>query len=437
LQNGIMLGAFQWWFKAKGLLFATFLAIWIHGAFEISAIIISGAAGLTVGNGIIFPKSYSRIQSLIFSAKRGMVIMLSLIPFFIIAGALESFVTRHYLTIPTAVKLLIILGSFALIIFYYVVYPFQVARKYPEKLKVEEVPRFIPPRKITWYKIRKPGEVFTDTFSLLISKMSKLSRIFFSIIGPIAGVMITVVFVFEFARFNSNLIWYQTFGTLFGTGIDFEFYKLFGWCVPLTLLIASAYFVVLDKSEDKLLKNFLKFAVKHFIWLYIYALVIYATFLFSPGALLVFLVLLAPFFNAIPSIIILEKTNIFIAFGKAFDLGKGGYSDSLVSFFALIAITVIFFFILHNPLEMGLMLIIDSFLKDSLITIVDSYSVVIAVVHSVIYLFYFFIIFNICMISFMLTYYSIAERKTAKGLYARLKKFGKRNRYFETDLDFE
>jgi len=53
LGNGIMLGCFQWWFNAKGLLLTSFLAIWIHGAFEISSIVIAGAAGITVGNGLI------------------------------------------------------------------------------------------------------------------------------------------------------------------------------------------------------------------------------------------------------------------------------------------------------------------------------------------------------------------------------------------------
>lgn len=439
LQNGIMLGVFQWWFKAKGLLFTTFLAIWIHGAFEISAIVISGAAGLTVGNGLIFPKSYSRVQSLIFSAKRGMVIMLSLIPFFIMAGALESFVTRYYLTIPTAVKLFIILGSFGLIVFYYVIYPYRVARKYPDKIPLKEVPRFIPKRKITWFKIRKPGEVFTDTFSLLIGNLSRLSRIFFNLIAPLAAGMIALVFALESTRFSYNLFWYQTFGSLFGTGTDFEFYKLFGWCVPLTMLIAAGYFVLVEKREENLLTNYLKFLGNHFIWLYLYALIIYSIFLFAPGVVLVFAVLLAPFINAIPSIIVFEKTNFFTAFGRCFDLGKGGYGDALISFLALAAITIIFFFLLHNPFpfEISLIIILDSFLKDTLITVVDSYTIVIAIVHAAIYMLYFFLVFSICTISFGLSHYSIQERKTAKGLYARLEKFGKRNRNFETDLDFE
>ncbi|MBK6524538.1 MAG: stage II sporulation protein M [Crocinitomicaceae bacterium] len=106
----------------------------MHGAFEISSIVIAGAAGITVGNGLIFPKSYTRLQSLVFSAKRGLVIMLSLIPFFIIAGFLESYVTRHYQSIPDVVKALTILVSFSIMILYYVVYPHFVAKRYPEKI---------------------------------------------------------------------------------------------------------------------------------------------------------------------------------------------------------------------------------------------------------------------------------------------------------------
>lgn len=437
LQNGIMLGAFQWWFKAKGLLFTTFLAIWIHGAFEISAIVISGAAGITLGNGLVFPRSYSRVQSLVFAAKRGMIIMLSLVPFFIMAGALESFVTRYYLELPTAVKLIIIFGSFALIGFYYVLYPFIVARKYPEKIDVEEIPRFIPERKIVWFKIRKTGEVFTDTFTLMITRMGKLAKIFFNVIFPITLGLIAIIFALESGRFNYNMDWYETFETLFGTGRYFAFYKLFGWSFPLALLITAAYFVLHDKSEDRLVFNYLKFAMKHFVWLYLYAVMIVSILVFSPNGLLFLGILLGPFIANIPSIIVLENTNIFKAMTKMFDLGSGGYGDSLLSFIAFVAITIIFFFILHNPFELGLVTLIDDILKKALIVSVDSYSIVIAIVNSVIYMLYLFFVFSICFISFALSYYSCAERKTAKGLFDRLESFGKRNRSFESDLDFE
>ena len=82
-------------------------------------------------------------------------------------------------------------------------------------------------------------------------------------------------------------------------------------------------------------------------------------------------------------------------------------------------------------------MIIDDFLRQTLITVVDGYSVVIAVVHVAIYMLYFFMMFSICMISFSLNHHSVQERKTAKGLYERLDKFGKRNRSYETELDFD
>jgi hypothetical protein len=93
--------------------------------------------------------------------------------------------------------------------------------------------------------------------------------------------------------------------------------------------------------------------------------------------------------------------------------------------------------VLHNPFELGIMMIIDDFLKNTLITVVDNYRVVIAIVHVAIYMLYFFFIFSICMISFSLNHHSVQERKTAKGLYVRLEKFGKRSRSFETELDFD
>ncbi|MEN9441784.1 MAG: hypothetical protein RLZ33_1861, partial [Bacteroidota bacterium] len=98
--NGVMLGAFQYFFKMKGLLITSFLGIWIHGAFEISSIVIAGAAGITAGNGWLFPRSYTRLQSLQLSTKRGLKIMMSLVPFIIAAGFLESYVTHNYQTLP-------------------------------------------------------------------------------------------------------------------------------------------------------------------------------------------------------------------------------------------------------------------------------------------------------------------------------------------------
>ena len=78
--NGIMVGAFQWFFKVRGLLLTSFLTIWVHGAFEISGIVIAGAAGITLGNGFMFPGTLTRMQSLSIAAKRGVKVIIGLFP---------------------------------------------------------------------------------------------------------------------------------------------------------------------------------------------------------------------------------------------------------------------------------------------------------------------------------------------------------------------
>ncbi len=134
IANGIMLGAFQYFFYSKGLFLTSFLTIWIHGTIEISAIVIAGAAGLILGSGLLFPDTYSRATSLQLSAKRAARIVLGTIPLFIIAGLLESFVTRHT-EFHELVKWAIILGSLLFILGLYVIYPF-IFEKY---LRSEEM----------------------------------------------------------------------------------------------------------------------------------------------------------------------------------------------------------------------------------------------------------------------------------------------------------
>ncbi|GAA4416974.1 stage II sporulation protein M [Nibrella viscosa] len=122
--NGVMLGSFQYFFYEQGLLLESVLKIWIHGTLEISAIIIAGCAGLTLGNSLLFPGTYSRRESFVRGARQGLKICVGLVPIFIAAGFLESFVTR--LTLHPAVSLAIILSSAAFIIWYFIIYPIRL-----------------------------------------------------------------------------------------------------------------------------------------------------------------------------------------------------------------------------------------------------------------------------------------------------------------------
>ena len=128
MQNAIMLGSFQYFFYEKGLLWESARTIWIHGTIEIAVIIVAGCAGLVLANGILFPGTYSRIESFKRGVINGLKIMLSTVPFFIIAGFLEGFVTRHT-EMPDWLAILIILASLAVILFYYVIYPRKLNNK--------------------------------------------------------------------------------------------------------------------------------------------------------------------------------------------------------------------------------------------------------------------------------------------------------------------
>jgi len=125
--NGIMLGAFQYFFHTQGLLVTSALTIWIHGTLEISAIIIAGCAGLVMGNSLLFPGTFSRVESFKHGAVKGLKIVIGLVPVFIVAGFLESYVTR--LTgWPAWAKLLIIGLSAAFIVWYFIIYPILLHR---------------------------------------------------------------------------------------------------------------------------------------------------------------------------------------------------------------------------------------------------------------------------------------------------------------------
>lgn len=121
-QNGVMLGSFQTFFAQHGLLWQSALAVWLHGTLEISAIIVAGAAGIAMGNGWLFPGTYPRLTSFRRGARRGLRIVIGTVPVFVLAGFIESFLTRHT-EWPDLLRLTIILSSLAFVTYYYIVLP--------------------------------------------------------------------------------------------------------------------------------------------------------------------------------------------------------------------------------------------------------------------------------------------------------------------------
>ncbi|MEO6537258.1 MAG: stage II sporulation protein M [Ferruginibacter sp.] len=136
--NGIMLGSFQYFFFANGLGLKSILVIWIHGTIEISSIIIAGSAGFILANGILFPGTFTRLESFKKGIKDAAKVLISLIPFFIIAAFLESYIT-HLMSetytrsatggLPVWVSILILIASLFLIVWYFIIWPVKLKRR--------------------------------------------------------------------------------------------------------------------------------------------------------------------------------------------------------------------------------------------------------------------------------------------------------------------
>lgn len=174
LFNGVMLGAFQYFFIERGLFWESFLTVWMHGTLEISAIIIAGAAGITMGQGLLFPGTYTRMQAFQQSARRGIKIMVGIVPIFMIAGFIEGYVTRHT-ELPSVFRGAFIGLCLLFVLFYFVWYPFRLSRLgFSAQLREARIP---PDEslKIDFSTIKSSGDILADALLLLKKHFGRIS----------------------------------------------------------------------------------------------------------------------------------------------------------------------------------------------------------------------------------------------------------------------
>lgn len=165
ISNGIMVGAFQYFFIQEGLFWESFLTIWIHGTLEMSAMVIAGAAGITMGHGFVFPGTYTRMQAFQRSARQGLKILAGIAPIVVLAGIIEGYLTRHTDT-PDLVRGVFILSCLAFVLLYFVWYPAILARV--GRLVPLGGSRTPPDRSegVSFDEVKSAGRVFSETFLL-------------------------------------------------------------------------------------------------------------------------------------------------------------------------------------------------------------------------------------------------------------------------------
>jgi len=449
--NGIMVGAFQYFFNTQGLLVTSFLGIWIHGAFEISAIVLAAGAGITAGNGILFPGSHTRMQALQISTKRGLKIMMSLVPFIILAGFLESYVTANYQDLPDWSKWALIGLSFGIILFYYVFYPMYVARKHPELLDKEESTTFQPRSGFRFNVIRPINEIVADSFRFFRVKLGSLMRINLLVNLP---VMLLLIGIQNFRHYDLQLTeyWYDwssqlsfMFGWCFIDG--FDFLVAFVWTFCIAFLFASVFWSVKNHDKPFEWRSFWKYLGKRFVGIWLanifLALVVFAT----PGWLNLLTFFVLPFLYLNAASMGLSDGSFGSRFGKGWTYSAKNYGNGLLALMIMLCIVFIaaqpvaFFFSNHfygdAPAMSDLLDLMTGFIKRIGQIYTDDYIFYANLFRQLVYLFYIIVVFSIVAILMSFAFLNEVERNEAAGLRDSFKKFGKRNRNKETSVDFD
>jgi uncharacterized membrane protein SpoIIM required for sporulation len=101
--NGASFGAVAGYLAERGLGDVFFPFVATHGAFELTAIVLSGAAGLKLGHSLLAPGRRTRRQSLVHAARECVVVVYGLTAMLVVAAAVEAFWSSSA-WVPSAVK---------------------------------------------------------------------------------------------------------------------------------------------------------------------------------------------------------------------------------------------------------------------------------------------------------------------------------------------
>ncbi|MFN6943337.1 MAG: stage II sporulation protein M [Cytophagaceae bacterium] len=344
LYNGIMVGAFQYFFIEKGLFLESFLTIWLHGTLEISAIIIAGGAGLKLGSGLIFPGTYSRLQAFKLSGRKGLIIMMSLVPVFVLAALIEGFITR-YTEMPNLLRGGLILASLLFIVGYYALLPLLKARRGDFQNLSEEklTPSYDP--EIDLKAINSPGQIFSNNFVFYKKAFTKIG--FFALLAsvlctiPVTFVLNKVIGLNELESsifFVANLFNYDH---SYGTYLAIVNCLMLGSTIMFTLhLINKNHFN--GAYRKKLLSVLLPVAVL--------AVLVQIALHFHPFFMVLSVVLVLPVLFMWCQLVFFEDGNPFTQLSRTMDLSFSGYGKLLTLLLILLATSTIYFLLIESPL---------------------------------------------------------------------------------------
>lgn len=449
-QNAIMLGAFQYFFYAKGLLLTSFLGIWIHGAFEISAIAIAGGAGIILGNGLLFPKSYTRLQSLQIAAKRGLKIMISLIPFLIAAGFLEGFVTHNYLSFPDWTKWFIILMSFSIILAYFVIYPVFVARKYPELVHENDPPVRTLKSAFDLTTLRNFGQIFSDSFAFY----RRFALSIFKTHAPVTLPIIAGILIFQDYRNYGALKhqyeydWSSQLSIMMGFKSEMwsDFVVTLLWSFLLTYLTLAVYFHLSKQQISAPFQQFWSFVKPNFLKVLLSLTLLFLILFYLPWQWMFLVMFLVPLFWINSAVACFDTKNNTMK-GR-FRISSRNYGKNLLSILILslvlflIAQPIAFVFSYQNdymskPEVSDFLDYIADFVKNVARYYTEDFVVPASIVRQIVYTIFILFTLPVFVVMMGFLYFNYREAYESNGLREKLKNFGSSNKKKETTADFD
>ena len=421
IKNAIMVGAFQYFFLQKGLFLESFLTIWIHGTLEISAIIIAGAAGFTMGRGLLFPGTYARLQAFQLSARRGLKIMLGIVPLLLMAGFFEGYLTRHT-EAPDLLRAFFIFICLAFVLFYFVWFPWYKSKRGFESAAKENK---LPPdrqKRIDFSRIKSSGAIFSEVF-VLVKKYP--FRIALTALG-LAALFCLASYSLASGAELDELFRYRR--TLFGTVVNMDqffkhealpFMPVFN-IVLFSLFTLFIYQILLMESKEsgsgrkwsEYLLDFFKIAPVVAAMQYIMT---------KDNDFSFFVVLIVfPVLMLWMYVMLKERINIFRALSRTFLLFRGNYSRMIGLFFLMTCISILFISITDTSLlSLYIEAISFNFPLDE-----EGLKILVNVMLSFITVSVLSLMYGLMLLGAGLLYHTLLEIKDATHLKARIQSIG-------------
>jgi len=89
--NGVQIGGVAGYLTARGHSENFYSFVVTHGAFELTAIVLAGAAGLRLGHALLAPGRHTRLEALKRAARDTIVVVYGVIGMLLVAAAIEAF----------------------------------------------------------------------------------------------------------------------------------------------------------------------------------------------------------------------------------------------------------------------------------------------------------------------------------------------------------